>query len=94
MVATVSERDDGGPAHPCVVPNDSLGAEQARGLGGFVPKATVHLGLSLRDYFAAQALSGFCMNPDGAIMDGPHTFDSVAGEAYQMADAMLKARKL
>lgn len=43
------------------------------------------LGMTLRDYFAAQAMTAFiCANePQGAI----------PGWAYEMADAMLEARK-
>lgn len=50
-------------------------------------------GLSLRDYFAAAALTGFLANPSvsgGIVVDGkklPH-----ADACYAMADAMLKAR--
>lgn len=45
-------------------------------------------GMSLRDYFAAKAMQGFCaasgglLNPEGAARD-----------AYAAADAMLKARQ-
>lgn len=42
-------------------------------------------GMSLRDYFAAKALPR-------VMQDGKH-FSEIAEDAYDMADAMLKARK-
>lgn len=45
-------------------------------------------GMTLRDYFAAQAMQGF------ASYIGPSmTFDSRAKTAYEWADAMMKARE-
>lgn len=46
-------------------------------------------GMTLRDYFAAKWLQGFMANP--AVDD--LTPDLAACKAYQIADAMLKARK-
>jgi hypothetical protein len=46
-------------------------------------------GMSLRDYFAAAALSGMYANPDHSY----NTHFVGAAEAYAMADAMLKARE-
>lgn len=44
-------------------------------------------GMTLRDYFAAKAMQGILADPSTPeIMD-------IAGAAYEMADAMLKARK-
>ena len=45
--------------------------------------------ITLRDYFAAKAMQGMYAShdfPTGAIID-------TAEEAYEMADAMLRARK-
>jgi len=43
--------------------------------------------MTLRDYFAAKAMQGFAANL------GPGaTFETRANNAYQWADAMLKAR--
>ena len=39
---------------------------------------------SLRDYFAAKAMQG--------LMDAAMPMPEIAGAAYEMADAMLKAR--
>lgn len=44
-------------------------------------------GMTLRDYFAAKAMQGRLANPDWLCSD-----DRTATEAYQIADAMLRAR--
>ena len=41
---------------------------------------------TLRDYFAAAALTGF-------VAEGAYVPDGTAKAAYEMADAMLEARK-
>lgn len=46
-------------------------------------------GLSVRDYFAAKCLPAIYDDSLG----GPDWRDDVANEAYQLADAMLKARE-
>ena len=46
-------------------------------------------GMSLRDYFAGKAMQGFSANTDFTDM----TCEKTAQWAYQMADAMLKARE-
>ncbi|HCT2132421.1 hypothetical protein [Enterobacter hormaechei] len=45
-------------------------------------------GMTLRDYFAAKAMQGRLANPDWLCSD-----DRTATEAYQIADAMLRARE-
>jgi hypothetical protein len=45
-------------------------------------------GMSLRDYFAGQALNGYCVH--GYVP----SMRQVAGWCYEFADAMLKAREL
>ena len=47
-----------------------------------------HAGMSLRDYFAGQALAGFAAAPD--FVDPKP--EIMAREAYLFADAMLAAR--
>ena len=42
-------------------------------------------GMTLRDYFAAKAMQ--------ALIDNDTLFSDIAIQAYQLADAMLKARK-
>lgn len=46
-------------------------------------------GMALRDYFAAKAMQGFASTLDGTE---PPLFEAIARDAYEMADAMLKAR--
>jgi hypothetical protein len=46
-------------------------------------------GMTLRDYFAAKAMQGFCASPTG--MEWANS--RLAAEAYDLADAMLKARE-
>jgi hypothetical protein len=47
-------------------------------------------GMTLRDYFAGQALAGFCANKDAAHNTSPFT---LARGAYSIADAMLDERR-
>ena len=46
-------------------------------------------GMTLRDYFAAAALTGLLTDPDAFFINTI----KVAGLAYQYADAMLKVRE-
>lgn len=66
--------NDGGPAFPCE--------------GGELSGLHANPGMSLRDWFAGQALAG-CM-ADYNIGD---TFQDVARTCYEIADAMLKERE-
>ena len=50
-----------------------------------------HVGMSLRDYFAAKAMQGICNSRSHSDLKG-HAVAS-AKVAYEMADAMLKARE-
>lgn len=61
-----------GPAFPLVEPNEPC---------------AVCPGMSLRDWFAGQAMKSFL------LADGTTNFDQRAKEAYEMADAMLAARE-
>jgi len=49
-------------------------------------------GMTLRDYFAAKAMQGFIAYTAHKGMYTPPD-DELAASAYQLADAMLKARK-
>lgn len=67
---------DGGPAFPHTrVHADTSGR--------------IHHGMTLRDYFAAKALSGLIAHPDGG-----GSFESLAEYAYKYAESMLKAREV
>ena len=70
-------RGDGGPAFP-VTPTDKSGQ--------IAPTAC---GMSLRDWFAGQALSG--VESCTTVESDP---DACAEYCYKLADAMLKAREL
>jgi hypothetical protein len=50
-------------------------------------------GMTLRDWFAGHVISGFCSDVGGTVINGPILWDQMAEEAYQAADAMLKARE-
>lgn len=67
-------RDEGGSAYPHKAWSDSY-SEHAGSSG-----------MSLRDYFAGQALMGLCTQNN--LWN-----TSFASDAYYLADAMLKARK-
>lgn len=62
-----------------------------RNEGGLAfPDATSsETGMTLRDYFAANAMQGYIAHSG----DARH-IDTVAEMSYQMADAMLEAREL
>jgi len=69
------KNDDGGPAFPCDSTNKQLPTQ---------------CGMSLRDWFAGQALMGIIAAP-GCEPDDSHP-PGIATLAYMFADAMLKAR--
>jgi hypothetical protein len=78
----VSERYNGGPAFPVPL-------NQGQSWQGMAPCD----GMTLRDYFAAKALTGLlgvCMEDDHP---GVSYVDHVSRLAYESADAMLKARQ-
>jgi hypothetical protein len=45
----------------------------------------ISVGMTLRDYFAAKAMQ--------ALIDNDGLFSEIPTQAYEMADAMLEARK-
>lgn len=71
--------ETGGPAFPVQYSNEADG-----------PTVMPHVGMTLRDYFAAKAMQGFLTTEDASTY-GPEVW---AMEAYRMADAMLKAREV
>ena len=56
------------------------------------PHRTDELGMTLRDYFAAQAMQAF-ISSWVSRGDYPATDMVVVEHAYSMADAMIKARE-
>jgi hypothetical protein len=65
--------NDGGPAFPAPMNG---------------PDGRTQHGMTLRDYFAGQALAGFC-----AVPDRYNWLCDDAAFAYKIADAMLAARE-
>jgi hypothetical protein len=81
-------KDDGGPAFPMVVTEYNFDAcvREASSIGG----------MSLRDYFAGQALHSFmrlAYSSGGGWMQYATHVEEGARIAYAFADAMLEARK-
>lgn len=75
---TMNKTDDGGPAFP----------QAHHSIHANTPEAARELlGMSLRDWFAGQALVGILTKREG-IVAAKH-----ATAAYRMADDMLAARK-
>jgi hypothetical protein len=70
----VTVPDDGGPAFPV-----------SRETEGWYER-----GMTLRDWFAGQALMGMLAKQSNA--DGMH--DSYASDAYRYADEMIRARRV
>ena len=72
--------DDGGPAFPL----QSIGPDFAPG----------YAGMTLRDWFAGQALAGMNASLTSASdWPRPEHIEVLARHAYKQADAMLTARK-
>ena len=71
--------NDGGPAFPH--------KRQIR-CNGEVIDCEMESGISIRDYFAAAALQGLLADGGGS------SWEADAKYAYQLADAMLKAREV
>lgn len=50
-------------------------------------------GMTLRDYFAAAAVTGICAKYGADFNYAPELAVNFARDAYRLADAMLEARK-
>jgi hypothetical protein len=81
-----TKRDDGGPAFP----RDAwiTGRHDNNG-DSLIP---IQFGMSLRDYFAAQALVGILQVDELRPCSEPE-MEHLAKRVYQVADAMLRARR-
>ena len=80
----------GGPAFPHVADIVQMQGNSA------IVKSFTQNGMTLRDYFAAQALQSLMQNflaNKLDLKDPMNWMDGLAGDAYSMADAMLKARE-
>jgi hypothetical protein len=51
-----------------------------------------HFGMSLRDWFAGQALAGMYANAYHRMVDGDYRVVGFANDAFETADAMLAVR--
>lgn len=82
--------EDGGPAFPCEVRGFRIEglaeAERFKVTGTFK-------GLSIRDHFAGLAMQAMVRNNQGIAEWGPERDALIANGAYEIADAMLAARK-
>ena len=74
----MTESKDGGPAFPRITYEGNLG----------------HPGMSLRDWFAGQALAGAIASPRPFMLRDKNcdTAPKLADLSYEMADAMIRAR--
>lgn len=86
---------NGGPAFPAGIVRKSRPAHDP-GADFYVTDFTEprNAGMTLRDYFAAKAMQGMLANPNQDY--APLTIraqEAVVAGAYEMADAMLKARE-
>ncbi|WP_386681906.1 hypothetical protein [Loktanella sp. R86503] len=86
MTTAPTKPDDGGPAYP----QHDL-SQYGMGPSYRGEFHTVE-GMSLRDYFAGQAIQGFCADPSSHQVFGDAT--DAAENAYMVADAMIAARKV
>lgn len=78
---------DGGPAFPSPLEwEESSPSGEGKRRGCY---DNGHDGMTLRDYFAAKALTGLLTNPNN---EDNEIDKFVAADAYRMADAMLAAR--
>lgn len=82
----MSEKKTGGPAYPQGHKYYAAG-QQTIDTGN-------HGGMTMRDYFAAKAINGFCMG-HARLRDefDPKMYDLFARHSYEIADKMLKARE-
>ncbi len=84
-------QNDGGPAFP-----RQARAEQKFSGHAYTEYVSAHDGMSLRDWFAGQALAGMgCWMPNSGtgVLQHPETLWARSSWAYAQADAMLKARE-
>jgi hypothetical protein len=74
--------DNGGPAFPVTIQTSDDSTE-------------TYFGMTLRDWFAGQALTGLLGAEDDFIQDliERHETCSLSALSYRMADAMIAARK-
>lgn len=79
MTTAPTSANDGGAAFPVSVQPDFQYASH---------------GMTLRDWFAGQALAGMCGHPRALSQIGDQDLAEDANLLYRMADAMIAARKV
>ena len=73
--------ETGGPAFPVQYSNEADG-----------PTVMPHVGMTLRDYFAAKAMHGMAGSRRYCEVGWDQA--DMASQAYEIADAMIKAREV
>ena len=73
------------PAFPCVYYSEPIGS-----IG---PQLTIKGGMTLRDYFAAAALPVAWKAYESFAVIGDNPNQEISKSAYQIADAMIKAKE-
>ena len=81
----MSEKDDGGPAYPA----KAEGYVSSGPHGEAIAQYRETSGMSLRDWFAGQALAGLLAK---YFLNKPEDQKTTTQMAYQLADAMLTER--
>jgi hypothetical protein len=84
----MSNQNDGGPAFALGPTASTMKPHVDNGGHMIVTHYGMERGISIRDYFAAAALQGLLADNGGG-----ESWDSDAKNAYNAADAMLKARE-
>lgn len=85
--------DDGGPAFPCEA-EGFMNQDESGNIVAVTEMLKAHKGMTLRDYFASKALPTVIMEMWGDdCLTGATPQADMANAAYQIADAMLEARK-
>lgn len=77
-------KNDGGPAFPFEFEEHQVDGP---------PETLVHAGMSLRDYFAAQAMPALIARQPAGNLESDVTCQNIATASYELADFMLEARK-
>lgn len=78
------KKDKSGPAFPQPCTENGYAANSEFEVAGG--------GMTLRDYFAAKAMQSLYLRAGGSPVIDAESCDYFAIHAYEMADAMLKAR--
>lgn len=82
-VGRIEKLSDGGSAFPRPLPNTTFHPDEV------LKVIEAHKGMTLRDYFAAAALTSY-IGAEHAILE---PWSDLAKDCYAAADAMLRARE-